>query len=289
MVVLFTIMFIVSLAIFYANVIAFKEICLHFLLWFGFGSTAVILAMALTRFCGKASIANFVLTLYILLAYVSEAFIKFPLIPTNVGFTVTDYLLMLISPFAYAKGFDRILKQHDYSGAMPAILLVFADFILYASIDFLLEYLFPYGFIAPWKKMKHSEHLKKSNSKKEMKDECETRFIEQELCPPGSAPYIKIEKIKKAYSSFSKPTTVLDGPNGAGKSTFLKIISRAMPPDSGKITSETTMKLGICPQENILYDELNAEEHLLLFGRLKGIPDSELKSKVSELYEFVFV
>ncbi|GFW89872.1 hypothetical protein TNCV_2425291 [Trichonephila clavipes] len=52
-----------------------------------------------------------------------------------------------------------------------------------------------------------------------------------------------------------------------------------MPPDSGKITSETKIKLGICPQENILYDELNAEEHLLLFGRLKGIPDSELKSK----------
>ncbi|GFQ70821.1 ATP-binding cassette sub-family A member 6 [Trichonephila clavata] len=298
MILLIAILFPVSLTIIYTNLFAFKAICLHFLLWFGFGCTAVILAMTLTRFCGKASIANFILTLYLFLAYVSEAFIKIPLIPTNLGFTATDYLLMMISPFAYAKGFDRILKQHDYSGAIPAILLVFADFILYASIDFLLEYLFPYGFIEPWKKMKHSEALKKSNSKKEMKDECETRFIEKELCPPAAAAYIKIEKVKKAYSSFSKPITVLDelslsvfkgeimcllGPNGAGKSTFLKIISRAMPPDCGKITTETTIKLGICPQENILYDELNAEEHLLLFGRLKGIPNSELKSKVEHL------
>ncbi|PRD30082.1 UNVERIFIED_CONTAM: hypothetical protein NCL1_27479 [Trichonephila clavipes] len=108
MVVLIVIMLIVSLAIFYTNLIAFKEICLHFLLWFGFGITAVVLGMTLTRFCGKASIANFILTFFILLAYVSEAFIKIPLIPTYVGFNVTDYLLMLISPLAYAKGFDRM-------------------------------------------------------------------------------------------------------------------------------------------------------------------------------------
>ncbi|GFT61858.1 ATP-binding cassette sub-family A member 5 [Nephila pilipes] len=108
----------------------------------------------------------------------------------------------------------------------------------------------------------------------------------------------EIEKVKKIFPSFARPATALNGvsmtlfkgeitcllgPNGAGKSTLMKIISRVMPPDSGRVTTETAMKLGVCPQENILHDELNPYEHLMLFGRLKGIPSSELKSKVTHL------
>ena len=33
--------------------------------------------------------------------------------------------------------------------------------------------------------------------------------------------------------------------------------------------------MGVCPQHDILWDELTAEEHLLLFSKLKGIVDTK--------------
>ena len=41
-------------------------------------------------------------------------------------------------------------------------------------------------------------------------------------------------------------------------------------------------KSGICPQHNVLYDNLTVEEHLWFFANLKGISDSALvKSEVN--------
>ncbi|GBL88242.1 ATP-binding cassette sub-family A member 5 [Araneus ventricosus] len=65
----------------------------------------------------------------------------------------------------------------------------------------------------------------------------------------------------------------------------MKIVSRVLAPDEGKITTSTTVNLGVCPQENILHDDLNSTEHLQVFGSLKGIPDAELDSKVTALLQ----
>ncbi len=35
--------------------------------------------------------------------------------------------------------------------------------------------------------------------------------------------------------------------------------------------------IGYCPQFDALIDELTAEEHLALFSRLRGIPESSIK------------
>lgn len=37
---------------------------------------------------------------------------------------------------------------------------------------------------------------------------------------------------------------------------------------------------GVCLQQDILFDELSAEEHLQFFGRMKGIPEKLLKKEV---------
>ena len=45
--------------------------------------------------------------------------------------------------------------------------------------------------------------------------------------------------------------------------------------------------LGICPQHDILYDELTSVEHLWLYGALKGIDPAALAETLTKLIEHV--
>jgi ABC-2 type transport system ATP-binding protein len=59
------------------------------------------------------------------------------------------------------------------------------------------------------------------------------------------------------------------GENGAGKSTLLKILVGLLRPDAG--TVELSGRLGYCPQEPILQDNLTVLEHFRLFGAAYGL------------------
>lgn len=82
------------------------------------------------------------------------------------------------------------------------------------------------------------------------------------------------------------------GPNGAGKSTLISILTGLYPPTEGiariagyEIGSDMASvyrNIGICPQHDILWDDLTVEEHLLFYARLKGIPASEEKEVVQQ-------
>ena len=75
------------------------------------------------------------------------------------------------------------------------------------------------------------------------------------------------------------------GHNGAGKSTTIGILTGLFPPTSGSANimgyslehelPAIRRSLGVCPQHDILFDELTAVEHLKIYGRLKGITVSE--------------
>jgi len=55
----------------------------------------------------------------------------------------------------------------------------------------------------------------------------------------------------------------LVGRNGAGKSTFLKVISNAMPPDSGDIARKKDLVIGFLSQEFTLDESKNVHENIL--------------------------
>jgi heme exporter protein A len=73
---------------------------------------------------------------------------------------------------------------------------------------------------------------------------------------------------------------VLAGRNGSGKTTLLRIAARLARPSSGTVTFVNgsaemggTAPAGFVAHATMVYDELTAEENLLLFARLQGIAE----------------
>ncbi|PVU98819.1 hypothetical protein BB559_001273 [Furculomyces boomerangus] len=87
------------------------------------------------------------------------------------------------------------------------------------------------------------------------------------------------------------------GPNGAGKTTIISMMIGLYKMSSGNatlsgfdVTTETSQvyrHVGICPQHDILWDDLSIEDHLYFYARLKGIPPSEEKAVVDDVIERV--
>ncbi|KAJ3117495.1 ATP-binding cassette sub- A member 1 [Phlyctochytrium bullatum] len=81
------------------------------------------------------------------------------------------------------------------------------------------------------------------------------------------------------------------GQNGAGKSTTMSILAGLTPATGGDaliygLSVRTQMGrirklLGVCPQHDILFDDLTAKEHIELYAGLKGVP----KKYWTELFE----
>jgi heme ABC exporter ATP-binding subunit CcmA len=73
----------------------------------------------------------------------------------------------------------------------------------------------------------------------------------------------------------------LAGRNGSGKTTLLRIAAQLVRPSAGKLTfspeqtqgSSAAKNMGFVAHATMVYDELTAEENLLLFARLLEIPE----------------
>jgi len=79
---------------------------------------------------------------------------------------------------------------------------------------------------------------------------------------------------------------VLAGRNGSGKTTLLRIAARIVRPTAGKLSfpgaSEETGgngRPGYVAHTTMVYDELTAEENLVLFGRLQNVPQPVARAK----------
>lgn len=91
--------------------------------------------------------------------------------------------------------------------------------------------------------------------------------------------------------------TCLLGHNGAGKTTTLSILTGLLEPTRGdcliwnyKLSTELQairQLTGICPQHNVLYPFLTVKEHLVFFGRIKGLSGSDLITRVNQCIEDV--
>jgi ABC-2 type transport system ATP-binding protein len=73
------------------------------------------------------------------------------------------------------------------------------------------------------------------------------------------------------------------GPNGAGKTTTVKMLTRQLQPQEGRAIllglnvarerKQVQAQIGICFEQTNLYENVAAEENLILFARLYGVKD----------------
>ncbi|KAL7011780.1 hypothetical protein ACKWTF_014450 [Chironomus riparius] len=112
--------------------------------------------------------------------------------------------------------------------------------------------------------------------------------------PENLKPGIEIKSLSKRFRQtyavkklslnlYKDQITVLLGHNGAGKTTAMSMLTGLYQPTSGTAIingydirtdlDKVRNSLGICPQYNVLFEELTVEEHLKFFCKLKGIKD----------------
>ncbi|CAF2387249.1 unnamed protein product [Rotaria sp. Silwood2] len=117
---------------------------------------------------------------------------------------------------------------------------------------------------------------------------------------------ISIENLSKQFGENKKAVenlslklyenqiTALLGHNGAGKTTTISVLTGIYPPTNGSASiygrdittdyEEIRKNVGLCPQEDILFDFMTVREHLQFYGRLKGnMSSKELDRDINEL------
>ena len=82
------------------------------------------------------------------------------------------------------------------------------------------------------------------------------------------------------------------GPNGAGKTTILRLILDIFKPDEGQIAvldgpmnESKKARIGYMPEERGLYQDVPLERCLVYLASLKGLPQSEARSRVVDYLE----
>jgi ABC-2 type transport system ATP-binding protein len=85
------------------------------------------------------------------------------------------------------------------------------------------------------------------------------------------------------------------GPNGAGKSTTIRMLTGLIPPDSGSIELlgmrlpeqelEIKGRIGLVPDESLLFDRLTGAEFLEFVGRMYGLARPVARERAGALLE----
>merc|ERR550519_2416204 len=98
----------------------------------------------------------------------------------------------------------------------------------------------------------------------------------------GQAPVRALQDV--SFAAFPGEITALLGHNGAGKTTTMSVLTGLFSPTSGEAMvgghsikdgmDEVRQSLGLCPQHNMLFEDLTVREHLVFFGMLKGMTKS---------------
>jgi ABC-2 type transport system ATP-binding protein len=120
----------------------------------------------------------------------------------------------------------------------------------------------------------------------------------------GVSPAIEIRDLRKLYGSKAAvdglSLTVprgsffgFLGPNGAGKSTTIRMLTGLIPPSSGSISLlgmpmpereiEIKKRIGLVPDESLLFDRLTGAEFLEFVGRMYGLARPVAQERAGEL------
>ncbi|XP_058124970.1 phospholipid-transporting ATPase ABCA3-like [Anopheles ziemanni] len=194
----------------------------------------------------------------------------------------------------------------DFSVGL-VIILFLVDALLYLAIALYFEQVMPgeFGVAKPWNFLFTRAFWKRNRiedgSVGEAYKSDPSPYFEQE--PDIDRVGVRIVNLRKVYGKkvaveglnlnmYDGQITVLLGHNGAGKTTTMSMLTGMFSPTSGtalvngydirKDIEGVRFSLGLCPQHNVLFNELTVAEHLKFFAQLKGIPREKTEAEIDK-------
>jgi ATP-binding cassette subfamily A (ABC1) protein 3 len=216
-------------------------------------------------------------------------------------------------------GMSKVFELHGNFSVLYSLLWLFFDSLLYLFIGYYLQNVLSheYGVRRKWNflctksfwvkakknKLKLESITEKLLTKANTGDDFEDESAYQEKLSDGDC--LKIENLKKEFDDgkvavdrlslnlYKNEIFALLGHNGAGKSTTIHILSGLYEATGGSVyyeneniledIDEFRKKVGICPQQNVLFDDLTVREHLEMFCVFKGIKSEKISEDIDNI------
>lgn len=194
--------------------------------------------------------------------------------------------------------------------------MLLLDSVLYGLVTWYVEAVFPgqFGVPQPWYFFLMPSYwcgnprtvVGKEEEGGDPEKAFRTEYFEAE--PEDLVAGIKIKHLSKVFQVGNKDKmgirdltlnlyegqiTVLLGHNGAGKTTTMSMLTGLFPPTSGhayihgyEISQDMVQirkSLGLCPQHDVLFDNLTVAEHLYFYAQLKGLSVQKCPEEVKQM------
>ncbi|CAH0549210.1 unnamed protein product [Brassicogethes aeneus] len=189
---------------------------------------------------------------------------------------------------------------------LHVIVMLLVDSLLYFLIAMYFEAIFPgeYGLARPFyfpftSSYWFGQPRNTGTANHELSNATQDEFFEK---PPDNLKAgVEIRNLRKVYKSnvavenlsldmYQNQITVLLGHNGAGKTTTICMLTGMIPSTSGTAvingydirtqTKRVRDSLGLCPQHDILFDELTVADHIYFYSRLKGMRKKDITNEI---------
>ncbi|CAG7731028.1 unnamed protein product [Allacma fusca] len=189
--------------------------------------------------------------------------------------------------------------KHEWLSVGHILVIMFVSMVFFLLLAMYVENIMPFtfGVRKPWYYIFTSSCVRKPKiidsdelGSKAGEEETHGEYFESE--PTHISPGVEILHLAKEFGNgkiavnnlslniFKGQITALLGHNGAGKTTTMSILTGIISPTRGtalidghNIRSDmegARQNMGLCPQQNMLFDRLTVKEHLLFFAKLKG-------------------
>ncbi|SPQ99099.1 unnamed protein product (mitochondrion) [Plasmodiophora brassicae] len=222
--------------------------------------------------------------------------------------------LSTLSTFLRQRSLDSYLSSRRVTEPVPelvaaipfgyGIVMLLIDIVIYLGLGLYFHEVLPkkYGPRRPWNFIFRWRST--TPASEEFQPLIEGARVEK--AAPGMTPGIAIRNLQLKYNRgavvavddlsvdmFSGQVFALLGPNGAGKTSTLDCLTGIREPSDGQIivngkNAITDMaaireSLGVCPQYDVLYDDMTVSKHIEFFGRLKGLSSQEAQVEAQRL------
>lgn len=228
-------------------------------------------------------------------------------------------LMLIIKREANLEGlqFENIftpVTMDDTFTVGHVMVMLLVDSLLYLLLTLYIEQIFPGDFGVPKKWNFPFTMISRGlgfGGNAEVKDgnTLTQNQANMESYPVGMKAGIEMKNLRKVFGNkkvavdnltlnmYEGEITILLGDNGAGKTTTMSMLTGMFPPTSGTALVNGSdirtniegvrQSIGLCPQHNILFDDLTVREHIIFFSKLKGLTNAEADIEVKKYVDML--